>query len=114
MPQDAYTLRHLCLELNSLFKGAKVNKVVAPNNDEIVLTLFTGKKTLKLLLSVNPGSPRIGVTEVDKEGLLTATNFCMLLRKHLLSSRIEDISLVGYDRIVKIDLSNTAEFSDKK
>ena len=114
MPQDAYTLRHLCLELNSLFKGAKVNKVVAPNNDEIVLTLFTGKKTLKLLLSVNPGSPRIGVTDVDKEGLLTATNFCMLLRKHLLSSRIEDISLVGYDRIVKIDLSNTAEFSDKK
>ena len=114
MPQDAYTLRPLCLELNTLFKGAKVNKIVVPDNDEIIFTLFTGKKTLKLLVSVNPGAPRIGVTEIDKEGLLTATNFCMLLRKHLLSARIKEISLVGYDRIVKIVLSNSAEFFDEK
>ena len=114
MPQDAYTLRRLCLELNSIFKDAKVNRVVCPNNDEIILTLFTGKTTLKLLLSVNPGSPRIGITKTEKEGLLTATNFCMLLRKHLLSARVKEISLVGYDRIVKIVLSNKAEFFDEK
>ena len=114
MPQDAYTLRRLCLELNNVFKGSKVNRIIAPDNDEIILTLFTGKTTLKLLLSVNPGSPRIGITQTEKEGLLTATNFCMLLRKHLLSARVNEISLVGYDRIVKIDLSNTAEFSDEK
>ncbi|MBR1984049.1 MAG: NFACT family protein [Clostridia bacterium] len=114
MPQDAYTLRRLCLELNNIFKDAKVNRIVCPDNDEIILTLFTGKTTLKLLLSVNPGSPRIGITETEKEGLLMATNFCMLLRKHLLSARVKEISLVGYDRIVKIDLCNTAEFSDEK
>ena len=78
MPQDAYTLRRLCLELNNIFKDAKVNRIICPDNDEIILTLFTGKTTLKLLLSVNPGSPRIGITETEKEGLLTATNFCML------------------------------------
>ncbi len=114
MPQDAYTLRHLCLELNTLFKDAKVNRIIAPDNDEIIFTLFTGKTTLKLLLSVNPGSPRVGVTEIDKEGLLTATNFCMLLRKHLLSAKINNISLVGYDRIVKIDLTNSLEFCEER
>ena len=114
MPQDAYTLRHLCVELNSLFSGAKVNRIVAPDNDELILTLYTGKKTERLLLSVNPGSPRIGVTDKDKEGMLTATNFCMLMRKHLLFSRIQNIELVGFDRIVKIDFLSAAEFSDQK
>ena len=112
MPQDAYTLRYLCEELNLIFSGGKINRIVQPNNDEIVLTVYTGKRTEKLLLSVNPAAPRMGIIHEEKESPLTAPNFCMLMRKHLLSATIDQISLVGFDRIVRIDLTASAEFVD--
>ena len=112
MPQDAFTLRYLCLELNEIFKGGKVNKITQPSNDELVLTLYTGKRTEKLLLNVNPAAPRIGVLHEEKSSPLTAPNFCMLMRKHLLSATVTGISLVGFDRIVKIDFLASAEFFD--
>ena len=112
MPQDAYTLRYLCEELNLIFNDGKVNRITQPTNDQVVLTVYTGKRTEKLLLDVNPSAPRIGVIKVEKDSPLTAPNFCMLLRKHLLSATIQGISLVGFDRIVKIDLMSSGEFFD--
>ena len=112
MPQDAFTLKYLCEELNILFKGGKVNKIVQPNNEQVILTVYTGKKTEKLLLDVNPAHPRIGVTEAQFESPLTAPNFCMLVRKHLLNATIEHISLVGFDRVVKIEFSPSNEYFD--
>ncbi len=112
MPQDAFTLKYLCVELNELLKGGKVNRITEPTNDELVLTIYTGKRTEKLLLNVNPSSPRIGVIEKEKESPLTAPNFCMLMRKHLLSATLDSIELIGFDRIVKIDFTASAEFFD--
>ncbi len=112
MPQDAFTLKYLCSELNDLFAGGKVNRITEPTNDELVLTVYTGKRTEKLLLNVNPSSPRIGVIEKEKESPLTAPNFCMLMRKHLLSATLDSIELIGFDRIVKIDFTASVEFFD--
>lgn len=112
MPQDAYTLKYLCNELNELLSNGKINRIVQPDNDQIILTVYTGKETKKLLIDVNPASPRIGIITEDRECPLTAPNFCMLLRKHLLNATINEISLEGYDRIVKIDLTSYGEFID--
>ncbi len=112
MPQDAFTLKYLCAELNALFAGGKVNRITEPTNDELVLTIYTGKRTEKLLLNVNPSSPRIGIIDKEKESPLTAPNFCMLMRKHLLSATLDKIELIGFDRIVKMEFTASAEFSD--
>ncbi len=112
MPQDAFTLKYLCTELNELLSGGKVNRITEPTNDELVLTIYTGKRTEKLLLNVNPSSPRIGIIENEKESPLTAPNFCMLMRKHLLSATLDSVELVGFDRIVKIEFTASAEFFD--
>ncbi len=112
MPQDAFTLRYLCKELNLILKGGKVNRITQPSNDVLYLTVYTGKKTEKLILNVNPSSPRIGIAQNEEKSPLTAPNFCMLMRKHLLSASIESIELVGFDRIVKIEFSLSGEFFD--
>lgn len=112
MPQDAYTLRYLSIELNQMFVNGKVNRITQPSNDELVLTVYTGKKTERLLLDVNPSAPRIAVINQEKESPLTAPNFCMLMRKHLLSATILGIELVGFDRIIKIDFLSSGEFFD--
>ena len=112
MPQDAFTLKYLCSELNTVFSGGKINRITQPNNDELVFTIYTGKRTEKLLLNVNPSSPRIGVITEEKESPLTAPNFCMLMRKHLLSATLNSIELIGFDRIVKLEFTTSKEFSD--
>lgn len=112
MPQDAFTLKYLCEELDGIFSGAKVNRITQPSNDEIIFTMYTGRRTEKLLLNVNPAAPRISVLTSEKESPLTAPNFCMLIRKHLLSATLNSIELVGFDRIVKITFTASGEFKD--
>ncbi len=112
MPQDAFTLRYLCEELNEIFSGGKINRIVQPTADITVLTAYTKNGVKKLLLDVNPACPRIGITESEPFSEITASNFCMLLKKHLLSATVERVSLVRFDRIVKIDLLPSAEFFD--
>ena len=114
MPQDAFTLRYLCKELNLILKGGKVNRITQPSNDVLYLTIYTGKRTEKLLLNVNPSNPRIGIAEKEEQSPLTAPNFCMLMRKHLLSAVVESVELVGFDRIVKIEFSLSGEFFDNQ
>ncbi len=112
MPQDAYTLQYLCKELNLILKGGKVNRISQPSNDVLYLTIYTGKRTEKLLLNVNPSTPRIGIVQKEEQSPLTAPNFCMLMRKHLLSASVESVELVGFDRIVKIEFNLCGEFFD--
>lgn len=114
MPQDAFTLKYLCEELNERFSGAKINRIVQPSNDELVLTVYTGKRTEKLYISVNPARPRIGLCAEEKSSPIVAPNFCMLMRKHLLSATINDISLVGFDRIVKIQATSSSEITEAR
>ena len=109
MPQDAFTLNYLVKELNQRFKGGKINKIVQPENEKIVFTVYTGKGIEKLYLDVNPASPKIGVYEDKDQAPITAPNFCMLMRKHLQNATIESISLIPFDRIVKIDFVQKGE-----
>jgi predicted ribosome quality control (RQC) complex YloA/Tae2 family protein len=111
MPQDAFTLRYLCRELSDLFSGGKINKIIQPSTDDVIFTVYNGKGTDKLFISVNPARPRIGVT-IDDVKADDTPNFCLLLRKHLAGGTIKDISLCGFDRIVKITISPSKEFFD--
>lgn len=112
MPQDAYTLKHLCRELNELLIGGKVNKIVQPSADKTLMYIYTGKTVKKLLIDVDPGCPRIGVTDAEYKISSDCPNFCMLLRKHLSGATVTGVSVIGFDRIVKIDFLSSPEFCD--
>ncbi len=112
MPQDAFTLRHLTAELDKIFAGGTINRITVPDGDTVIFTVYNGKGTEKLLISANPSSPRIAVFSGEEISPLTAPNFCMLLRKHLIGAKIVKIELSGFDRIVKITCFYKGEFSD--
>lgn len=112
MPQDAFTLRYLCEELNGILKGGRINRIAQPNADITVFTVYTERGLKKLILDVNPACPRIGLSDTEPFADKTPSNFCMLLKKHLSSATVKGISLVGFDRIVKIDLIPSKEFFD--
>ena len=83
MPQDAYTLRYIAKELNTVLLGGKVNKIIQPSRDEINLIIYAGGKTHKLLMNTNASFARVGISSASRTAPTVAPNFCMLLRKHL-------------------------------
>ena len=111
MPQDAFHVRRLAQELNSLLVGGKINRVSQVDKDELTFIIYTGKSTVKLILSTNASNARVCLSLTEKEPAHVAPNFCMLLRKHLLGAEILSISQHEYERIIQIKLHCTSDFS---
>ncbi len=111
MPQDAFTLRLNAAELNDALKGGRINKINQPEKEEVALLIYTGKRTVKLVLNVNASACGVYFQEAERENPLVAPNFCMLLRKHLQSAEIMEISLVGFERILALRFRCVSDFS---
>jgi predicted ribosome quality control (RQC) complex YloA/Tae2 family protein len=114
MPQDAYSLYHNAKELNNLLISGKINKITMPNCEDVCLNIYTKCGNFKLIISANANKCRISLTDTEKENPLTPFNFCMLLRKHLTGSEIKEISLCGFERIVKIVFLSKNDFFESE
>ena len=112
MPQDAFHIRRLCNELNALLQGGKLNRISQVDKDELTFIIYTGKSTVKLILSANASNARVCLSLTEKEPAPIAPNFCMLLRKHLQNAEILEIRQHEFERIVEIDLHCTTDFSE--
>ncbi len=112
MPQDAFHIRRLAQELNTLLVHGKVNRVSQVDKDELTLIIYTGKQTVKLILSTNASNARVCLSETEKEPAPVAPNFCMLLRKHIVGAEILEIRQKDFERIIEIELKCTGDFSE--
>lgn len=111
MPQDAFHIKRTTTELNELLVGGKINRVSQADKDELTLIIYTGKSTVKLVLSTNASNARVCLSKTEKEPAPVAPNFCMLCRKHLQNAEILYVRQYGYERIVEIGLLCTSDFS---
>ena len=75
----ACTLHEIC----SVGQGGRIERVLQPERDEIVLQMRTTQGGKRLLINAGSNNPRIGFTELQKENPQQPPMFCMLLRKHL-------------------------------
>lgn len=112
MSFDGTTVFALICELKCL-EGGRVNKIIQPEKDEIDLIIKTQSGEKRLLLSANPSLPLAYIATNPKiTAPLNAPTFCMLLRKHLSSSKILKISGSGFERIINIDFEHYDEMGD--
>ena len=112
MPQDAFHIRRLVQELNTFLRGGKINRISQVNKDELTFIIYTGKATVKLIISANASFARVCLSATEKEPAPVAPNFCMLLRKHLQGAEILEVRQHGFERIVEMDLRCTTDFSE--
>ncbi len=112
MPQDAFHIRRLATELNTLLKGGRINRISQVNKDELTFIVYTGRTTVKLILSANASNARVCLSATEKEPAPVAPNFCMLLRKHLQGAEILDVRQHAFERIVELTLHCTSDFSE--
>lgn len=105
MAFDACMLRAVLSEILADFKDARIEKVLQPQNDEIDLVLHSGKTSRRLVLNAGPNSPRIQLSDIQKENPPQPPMFCMLLRKHIGGGRITEIRQRGFDRIAEFSIT---------
>ncbi len=111
MPQDTFTIRLVARELDLALKNGKINKINQPSREELSLIIYTGKRTVKLVINANASECGVYFTTDVQENPLVAPNFCMLLRKHLSGAEILSVSTPGFERIIVIRMKCFTEFS---
>ncbi len=112
MSCDLFTLSALAEELNDTLKGARIDKIQQPEQDEIRFFVRTVGRNLCLCISCNSGAPRIHLTNTKKVNPVSAPQFLMLLRKHLSAANIVEIEVFNNDRIVKLEFNARTEMQD--
>ena len=112
MGSDYLALSALADELHARLAGAKTDKIVQPEADEIRFFLRAGGKTECLVASCNAGAPRLHITSDRKPNPVSAPNFCMLLRKYLSVSAIREIGMWRKDRIIFLRFEARTEMRD--
>lgn len=112
MAFDGIITRAVISELNTVLEGAKVNKILEPNKNEIIIETYNNGERYYLQLSVNPESCRICLTSHLKSNPQNAYNFCMLLRKYLVGTRIVSITNYDLERTVEIKFEGYNELND--
>lgn len=113
MAFDGIVTKTIVEELNKNIIGGKINKVFEPTKNDIILGIYCNGKNYALNICINPENCRLHLTTYSKPNPQTAPNFCMLLRKHLIGSRIISINSLDLERTVEITLETYNELNDK-
>lgn len=112
MSFDGIITKGVVSELTRTILGGKINKVFEPNKNEILLGIYANGTNYLLDLVINPNSYRINLTTNAKQNPFNAYSFCMLLRKHLIGSKILKIETFGLERIITFELECYNELND--
>ena len=99
MAFDGIFLNQLCHEMTFL-QGARVEKVFQPMREEIILLLRTRQGPYRLLISARADAPRMHITQIKTENPKSPPMLCMLLRKKLCGSVLQQMDQAGHDRVV--------------
>ena len=108
MPFDALFLTAMTGELQAAV-GMRIDRVQQPTRDSVLLALRGNGDQKKLYVSASPNNPRVQFTELRYENPAQPPMFCMLLRKHLVGSRIRAIRQEPMERLVTLDLESPDE-----
>lgn len=112
MSFDGMVMRAVAHETNEVLKGGRVTKIYQPYSTDLLLVIRSGGKNHQLLLSANPSYARVHITQESYANPKEPPMFCMLLRKHLEGSIVEEIKQVENERIVHITFNARNDLGD--
>ena len=112
MALDGIVIANLVRELKDAVEGGHISKIAMPEKNELFLTIKNHAQNHRLLISCDASLPLIYLSEENKPSPPAAPGFCMLLRKHIGSGRITEISQPGLERIIRITTEQLNELGD--
>ncbi|MES2460769.1 MAG: NFACT RNA binding domain-containing protein [Armatimonadota bacterium] len=99
---DSFVLAAVASELRRLTVGAYVQKVQQPSPTDVILSLYGRAGAQRLLLSADPRTFRIHLTQVRRENPITPPGFCQVCRKYLEGTTLASIEMPRFDRLLNL------------
>ena len=112
MAFDGILVRALRNELRETLADARVQKIAQPEKEALLLTFKTMKGNTRLLMSGSASLPFLYLTDENRPSPQTAPGFTMLLRKHIGSGRLLDVSQPGLERVLDFLFEAPDEMGD--
>ena len=112
MAFDGIVISNLTYELNTNLVGGRISKISMPEDNELIFTIKNNAKTYRLLVSASASLPLVYLTDVNKPAPKVAPAFLMLLRKYIGTAKINNIFLMGLERILCFELEHLNELGD--
>ena len=112
MALDAILLSALVGELAPKLEGGRIDKIQQPERDQVIISLRNNGDNMRLLINAGAGSGRIQLISAGLENPAEPPMFCMLLRKHLISGRIEKLTQPQWERLLLVDITSHNELGD--
>ena len=109
MSFDGFSLAPLVNELHQRLTGGRIEKIFQNDAYTLIFWIRQASENLRLIISVNPSSPKILLTGSLPENPAVPPAFCMLLRKHLEDGRIAGLEQYSLDRMVTLSVDVRGE-----
>lgn len=100
---DILWLEAVVRELDGTVTDTRINKIHQPNADTLIFKLWTGRETLRLLISLDSRFSRLHLTARVYPNPFTPPRFCQLLRSRL--SALTSVRQRDGERIVEFTFS---------
>lgn len=112
MAYDGLTNYFIANELKSHLIDGKIDKIFQPNSNEILLGVYSNFKKYGLDIVTSSNHYRACITNNAKPNPMYAPNFCMVLRKYILNTRITNIYTYGLERIIVLEFEGNCKADD--
>ncbi len=93
-------------ETATILTGGWVQRVFQPTARAIILEIRAPGRTVRLLLSAEPGTARVHLLHSRPPNPQTPPPFCQYLRAHIQGGRVERVERVEGDRIIRLGLTS--------
>ena len=112
MAYDGLTNYFIVNELKSHLIDGKIDKIFQPNQNEILLGIYSNFTKYGLNIITSSNYYRACITNNAKQNPMYAPNFCMVLRKYILNTRITKIYTYGLERIIVLEFEGNCKADD--
>jgi predicted ribosome quality control (RQC) complex YloA/Tae2 family protein len=99
---DSFVLAAVVHELRTLLLGAYVQKIQQPSPTDLIVSLYGRSGAQRLLLSADPRTFRMHLTQVRRENPITPPGFCQVCRKYLEGATLVEVVMPRFDRLVDL------------
>lgn len=111
---DGFIVYQIVKNLSEKIKTGRIQKIYQLNENEILFKIHAHRNKYQMITSIDAHDFRVALTNKKYVTPEQATNFTMLLRKHLEGGIIESIEQIGFDRIIMIKVNKRNELKDLK
>lgn len=105
MNLEGITLFTLTRMLQQEITGSQIYRITMPSARSLLLGLRRSRDNVQLLIDADGAAPAAWLADRVPDSPVEPPAFCMLLRKHLEEGRVTEISQLGLDRVLDLEIS---------